>query len=135
MARPCLMAVLMAILLCLVPATAHARSQTLTVGILDSATNQPAVGAKVDIVDMQGNSLGSGVVGPAGNVTITFELPDGVDKLLISADARSAQGRAAFWVMYVRDARPTGMGVAMSTDTYWASGSELMDLAKAAVAK
>src|SRR5262245_46528452 len=99
MVRSGLVAILAALFFCLLPAQVQARSQTLNINIDDRTTAQPAAGVKIDIQDMQGHSLGSGVTGPNGNASITIELPDGVDKVLISTDAGSAGGRPGFWVL------------------------------------
>lgn len=124
-----ILAVLLAVIVCLLPAAADARTQTLNVHFYDSAT-----GTKVEIKDMQGNTLGSGTVGADGNASITFEVPDGVDKVLIDTDAGSAQGRSAFLVLDLRNAGQ-GMEVFMSTYSNSATGAELADLAKSAIAK
>lgn len=105
MARPVFLAVLAAIMLCMLPAGVEARSQTLNVRFIGDSGNPPA-GAKVDILDMQGNKLGSGTVGADGNVKITFDLPDGVDKVLVDVDAKDAQGRGTSAVIDLTGAAP-----------------------------
>lgn len=133
MARALVSAVLTALMLCLLPAQADARSQTLNIGISD-ASGKDAVGAKVDILDMQGNKLGSGTVGADGNARITIELPDGVDKVLIDSDAKDAQGRGTYSVVNLRNAAPT-VGVGIQSGTSGATIAELVDLIKAAIAR
>jgi hypothetical protein len=134
MARARLLAALAALLLCLLPAAAHARSQPLHVGVSSADGSGPVVGVKVDIRDMQGNLLGSGVTNSSGNASVTIELPDGVDKVLIDIDAGKAQGRSTFAVVDVRHASPTGMGIAMHTGIHSAAGAEFIELARGAIA-
>jgi hypothetical protein len=133
MARAFISAVLAALMLCLLPHAVQARSQTLGVAIFDRQA-KPAVGAKVDILDMQGNKLGSGTVGANGNVAITFERPDGLDKVLIDTDAKDAEGHGTFAVVDITYAAPS-MGIGMTSGVIGTSTAELVELAKQAVAR
>lgn len=138
MLRPRLIAALAAVLLCLLPAAAHARSVTLSVGILDDS-GTPTAGAKVEILDMQGNKLGSGTVGADGNVRITIERPDGVDpdggdKVLIETDAKNAQGRGTFAVVDLTDSGPL-VGIVVPPGSSFGTGADFVDLIKGAVAR
>src|SRR5215470_4218877 len=98
MARAFISAALAALLLCLLPHAAQARTQTLHVATADQQ-GKPAVGAKGDIMDMKGNKLGSGTADADGHVGITFERPDGLDKVLIDTDAKDAEGHGIFLVV------------------------------------
>jgi len=135
MVRTRLVAALAAVLLCLLPAAADARSQTFRVYVTEAGTGQRAVGSKVELSDMQGNKLGSGVVDAQGTATITVELADDSNKVLITVDAKDAGGRSGFVVFGPFAADPKGLSVGMETNASRAFASELMELAKAAIAK
>jgi len=135
MARARFIAGLAALLLCLLPAAAHARSQPLNVHVGSNDGSAPAVGVKVEIRDMQGNILGSGVTNSYGNAGITVELPDGVDKVLIDTDAGKGQGRGAFTVLDLSHASPVGMGITMYTGSHEAAGADLVELARGAIGR
>lgn len=133
MVRICLFVAFAALLLCLLPAAAHARSQPLNVSLYNGDGKAPVVGVKVDIRDLNGNLLGSGVTNDRGNAGITIELPDGVDKVLVEIPGENGHG--AFYVLDVSHAYPAGMGFVMSTSTHDATGAELVELAKGAIAR
>src|SRR5262245_19063955 len=128
MARARFIAALAALLLCLLPAAVRAESQTLYVNVSGGSGTPPAVGVKVDVLDMQGNLLGSGVTNDIGNATITFEIPEGVDKVLIEADTGKGQGRKDFAVTEIGNARRAGMALLMFTGNRAATGAEMIEL-------
>jgi len=133
MVRACLFAAFASLVLCLLPAAAHARSQPLNVHLGNNDGSAPVVGVKVDILDLNGNLLGSGVTNSNGNAGITVELPDGVDKVLV--DIPGEKGHGAFHVLDVSNVSPSGFGFEMYTSSRESTAADLVELAKGAIAR
>ena len=134
MARARFIAALAALLLCLLPAAVHARSQPLNVHLSNSDGTAPAPGVKVEVRDLQGNLLGSGVTNGNGNAGITVEVPDGVDKVVVDVPAGDGRG-GGFFVLDLRHVSRDGFGLSIDTGSRSATGAELVELAKGAIAR
>ncbi len=141
MLRPRLMAALAAILLCLLPAAADARSVTLTVWIqttdYETGKSKPEVpaGTKVEVTDMQGNKLGSGTTDAEGRAIITFELPDDKYAVLVDADAKGADGRGTFESTVIGSGNPAAGVTHLDVGKGSLSEPNLLELVNGAVAK
>jgi hypothetical protein len=133
MLRACLFVAFAALALCLLPAAVHARSQPLNVSLHNDDGTAPVVGVKVDVRDLNGNLLGSGVTNGNGNAGITVDVPDGVDKVLV--EVPGDKGHGAFQVLDVSKVSPSGFGFAMYTSSRDSSGADLLELAKRAIAR
>jgi hypothetical protein len=125
------LALLVSLLMALPTVSARADMNTFTVGVVDGSTGQPVAGVKVEIKDLQGNTLGEGVTGANGEAEIPFEIPEGDGPVLIDTDAKDAAGRRAFYV----SPYPRSGGVQFQTTTHGATGPDLTDLISAAIAK
>jgi hypothetical protein len=120
----------------LLPAAAHARSQTITVEILgEPPASQPVVGAKVEILDQDGNLLGGGVTDDKGEARIQFELPDGVGRVIIGTDVKGRDGGSTYASLHLQSANPEGFTMHFSASTTWGEASAPAILAKRAIAK
>lgn len=140
MARPLLLAALAAVLLCLLPATADARSVTLTVWVktteYEDGKPKPApAGTKVEVTDMQLNKLGSGTTDADGRATITFDLSDDKYAVLVDADVKGADGRGTFETTIIRSGNPTAGVSHLDVGKGNLSEPNLVELVNAAVAK
>lgn len=118
----------------LLPAAAYARSQTVTI-TLSGPGSKPVTGAKIEIVDPQGNLLGSGITDDRGHAVIKFELPDGVDDVVIGTDAQGASGRRAYRSSYIRNAHPEQFGLIIFTTDSARDAPAVLALVKRAIAK
>lgn len=87
-------AALLLLLAGLLPATADAGERVTVTVKLGSA----GAGTKVEILDPQGNSLGSGVADAKGEFKAEVELPDGVDRVVVATNGAAADSRGAFTV-------------------------------------
>lgn len=131
MVRPYFIAALAALLIGLMPAVAEARSQTLNINVQTAGSDTSAAGVKVEVSDMDGNKLGSGVTGADGNATITFEVPDGVDKVLIETDVQGQKGSDVTDLRGV--AKDYSLGLLAGSRV--ASAADLAELARRASAR
>ncbi len=127
-----MLAVVAFVALVLLSAVAYGRMQKITVEIRGEDDRTPITGAKVELLDPDGNLLGSGTTGPDGLARIEFELPDDVERIIVVSDAKNAAGAGTAY-----DLLTDGLGNPFGFRTYAGNGTlrGLVAAAKRAIAK
>lgn len=116
----------------LLPETAHGRSVTVLVQVTTGDPDyKPVSGAEVEIVDRDGNPLGTGVTDAKGVFKIQIELPEGVEDAVIGVDRGAGGGNGYTSV----DLQAHGVDVLIYTRTNPNDGSALPVLIRRAIAK